>query len=110
MRSLAGALVLTLSMITGAAAQDLRPIHAHSIDFGSVRGVAYYTVETDGYRVVTMLATDEAGAPVSFVATLAPDQKVTIAVPREVGKSEIFVNIVRRGDIVSIEQQVLATN
>ncbi|WP_119462948.1 hypothetical protein [Rhodospirillaceae bacterium SYSU D60014] len=110
MRVLAGALILTLGTIVGASAQDLKPIHAHSIDLGSVRGTAYYTVESDGYRVVATFAADEAAAPIRVVTTLAPDQRMTIVVPRELEQSEAFIDIVRHGDGISIEQPILASN
>jgi hypothetical protein len=39
-----------------AQADGLRPIDSMSIDLGEVSGVAYYTVERDGFHVVTTLA------------------------------------------------------
>jgi hypothetical protein len=38
-----------------------------------VSGVAYYTVEPDGFHVVTTLAQDEAGTPIRFVTALELD-------------------------------------
>src|SRR6201981_107871 len=47
-----------------AHADGLRPIDAKSIDLGEVSGVAYYTVERDGFHVVTTLAQGKAGTPI----------------------------------------------
>lgn len=38
-----------------AHAESLRPIQAKSVDLGDVSGVAYYTIERDGFHVVTTL-------------------------------------------------------
>jgi hypothetical protein len=45
--------VLTLA---GAAhASELPPLEGRSLDLGSVSGVAYYTVEENGFRIVATL-------------------------------------------------------
>src|SRR5262245_22555960 len=63
-----------LASFGAAHADGLRPIQAKSIDLGGVSGVAYYTVEPDGFHVVTTLAQGEAGTPVRIVSVLAQDQ------------------------------------
>ena len=45
-----------LVFVGAAHADSLRPIEARSIDLGAISGVAYYTVERDGFRVVVTLA------------------------------------------------------
>uniref|UniRef100_UPI0019531E97 hypothetical protein n=2 Tax=Pseudomonadota TaxID=1224 RepID=UPI0019531E97 len=55
-------------------------------------GVVYYTVEPDGYRVVTTLAQGEAGTPVRFVSVLAPGQRALLSTPNERGALEISRN------------------
>ena len=48
----------------GAAHADgLRPIEAKSIDLGEFSGVAYYTVERNGFQVVIRHDRDEDSAP-----------------------------------------------
>jgi hypothetical protein len=78
-------LVLTVPaalMLAGAAhAGELRPTQGQTLDLGGVLGVAYYTVEQDGYRVVATLAEGETGAPVRFEAVLTPGQSVTLSSP-----------------------------
>jgi hypothetical protein len=64
--------VLTFASLGAAHTKALRPIEGQSINLGDVSGVAYYTVEPDGFRVVTTLAQGEAGTPIRFVAVLAP--------------------------------------
>jgi hypothetical protein len=52
---------LTLALIGAAHADGLRPIEAKSIDLGEVSGVAYYTVERDGFHVVITIAQGQVG-------------------------------------------------
>ena len=63
----------------GVHAETLKPIQGGSIDLGTLAGIAYYTVEPEGYRLVATLGSD---TPVRFVATLAPGQSVTLSTPR----------------------------
>jgi hypothetical protein len=49
-RSMLVAAALTVAALGAAHADGLRPIDAKSIDLGEVSGVAYYTVERDGFR------------------------------------------------------------
>ena len=53
--------------LAAARADGLRPIHAMSIDTGEVSGVAYYTVERDGFHIVTTLAQGMTGTPIRVV-------------------------------------------
>jgi hypothetical protein len=55
-RSMLVAAAFTLAFLEAVHADGLRPIDAMSINFGEVSGVAYYTVERDGFRVVATLA------------------------------------------------------
>ena len=55
------AAAFALTAIGAAQADGLRPIEGRSIDLGDVSGIAYYTVEPDGFRVVATLAQGEAG-------------------------------------------------
>ena len=73
-RSTLLAAAFTLTTLASAHANGLRPIEGRSINLGDVSGVAYYTVEPDGFRVVTTLAQGEAGTPIRFVSVLAPGQ------------------------------------
>ena len=78
---IAAAFALT---VAGAAQADgLRPVEGRSIDLGDVSGIAYYTVEPDGFRVVATVAQGEAGTPVRLETVLAPDQSVVLSTPRE---------------------------
>src|ERR1700722_10386549 len=54
-RSMLVAAAFALACLETAQADGLRPIDAMSIDLGEVSGVAYYTVERDGFHVVTTL-------------------------------------------------------
>jgi len=111
MRTLFGALALLLGSVAGAGAQDLQPSPSHSVDLGTLKGVAYYTVEAGGdYRLVVTVAQDETAVPVRFVALLSPNQKVTLSVPGDVGSQGASLEIARQGDDVVILPLHPATN
>jgi len=87
-------------------ADGLRPIDAMSIDLREVSGVAYYTVERDGYHVVTTLAQGAAGTPIRVVAVLAPGQRVAFSTPYQADAFEIS----RNGDSILVRKVKLAPN
>ena len=98
------AAAFALASIGAAHADGLRPIEGRSIHLGEVSGVAYYTVERDGFRVVATLAQGEAGTPVRFEAVLAPGQSVVLSTPREAGAAPNAVEISRQGDRVLVHE------
>jgi hypothetical protein len=69
---------------------------------GDAIGVAYFTSEPDGLRLVATVKSSE-GSPVRFVATLAPDQTATVSVPGKVGDAVTEVKFVRRGERVVVK-------
>jgi hypothetical protein len=99
-------LILTAStalMLAGAAhAGDLRPKQGQTLDLGGVLGVAYYTVEQDGYHVVVTLAEGQTGAPVRFEAVLTPGQAVTLSSPAGQGGALTSVEFSRLRDQVLV--------
>ena len=78
-----------------ARAAELMPMAGLSVKLGDVLGSAYYTVEKDGYKVVTTVASGENGTPVRIVTTLLSGQKVSLSVPRAVDQSALIVEIER---------------
>ena len=105
------AATLTLALTAGSARADVaRPAEGRSIDLGEVSGVAYYTVERDGFRVVTTLAQGEAGTPVRFEAVLAPGQSVVLSTPGGVSVAPDAVEISRRDDRVLVRGAAAVTN
>jgi len=103
MNTYAGALFIAGALFAGAvSASELKPMQGKSIMLGDVSGTAYYTVESDGFRVVATLASGETATPVRFVATLLPGQKTVFSVPREPGLSALTVEIARVGDRVHV--------
>jgi hypothetical protein len=95
-----------IASLATARADDLRPMQGKSIDLGGVSGIAYYTVERDGFRVVATLAQSEAGTPVRVVSVLAPGQRVVLSTPQPAGAVEIS----RDGDNVTVRKANAATN
>ena len=93
-----------------ASGEGLRPVHAQGIDLGAVSGVAYYTVEHDGFRVVVTLAQggEDAMASVRFEAVLAPGQSVVLSTSRGVGTPPDAVEISRHADTVLVRQAAAA--
>ena len=101
-----GASTITYSR---AAAERLKPVQAHGIDLGAASGVAYYTVERDGFRVVATLAQEgQDGAPVRVEAVLAPGQSVVLSTPRGAGIPPDAVEISRHADTVLVRQAAAA--
>jgi hypothetical protein len=97
------AAVGALTFITSLAhAAELKPFEAKSLRLGDYTGVAYYTVERDGYRVITTLAVGETGTPIRMVATLVQGQRAVVSVPRGVGENSLEVEIARIGNQVVV--------
>jgi hypothetical protein len=96
--------VLTQPAFAGTpdSAEGLRPIEGRSIDLGALSGVAYYTVEREGFRVVATLAEGQAGTPVRVEAVLAPGRSIVLSVPSAVGIPPNAVEIRRQGDEVFV--------
>jgi len=99
------AAAFALAAIGPAHAEGLKPLQGQVIDLGDVSGVAYYTVERDGFRVVATLGKqDEDAVPVRVVVVLAPDQNLTLSTPHEAGAPADAVEIIRRADTVLIHE------
>ncbi|MEH2560582.1 hypothetical protein [Bradyrhizobium sp. AZCC 2289] len=95
-----------IASLTAAHAEGLRPIEGKSIDLGGISGIAYYTVERDGFHVVATLAQGEAGTPIRVVSVLAPGQRVVLSTPRQADAVEIS----RKGDNVLVRKANATTN
>jgi hypothetical protein len=87
-------------------ADGLRPINARSIDLGEISGVAYYTVERDGFHVVTTLAQGIAGMPIRVVSVLAPGQSVAFSTSHQADALKIS----RNGDSVLVRKAKSVSN
>ena len=97
---------LGIASVAAARADGLRPIEGKSIDLGGTSGVAYYTVERDGFHVVATLAQGEAGTPIRVVSVLAPGQRVVLSTPQQADAIEIS----RKGDSVLVRKANAASN
>jgi hypothetical protein len=86
-----------------AMAGDLKPMDSQSIDLGAMNGVAYYTVEPDGYHVVATLIETDHGTPVRFEATLTSGQAITLSTPRALGEPPLKVEISRVADQLLVQ-------
>ncbi len=95
------ALVAAAGFVTTAEAADLVAYRGRSIDLDVVNGIAYYTVEKSGYRVVATLADAESKA-VRFEAVLAPGQSMVLSSPSARGDALVRIEISRRGDRVEV--------
>jgi hypothetical protein len=105
-RSILFAAAFGIASLPVAHADGLRPMEGKSIDLGGISGIAYYTVERDGFRVVATLAQGEAGTPIRVVSVLALGQRVVLSTPQQAGAIEIS----REGDGVLIRKANTATN
>jgi hypothetical protein len=97
------ALGAAAGVATTAQSADLAAYRGQKIDLGAIAGVAYYTVEKDGYRVVATLA-DAASKSVRFEAVLAPGQTIILSSPASAGETPARIEIIRRDDRVQIQK------
>ena len=105
-RNLLFAVAFGVASLGAARADGLRPIQGKSVDLGEISGIAYYTVERDGFHVVATLAQGEAGTPIRVVSVLAPGQRVVFSTPQQAGAIEIS----RKGDSVLVRKAKAVTN
>jgi hypothetical protein len=90
-------------VLSGAVlAEDAPTIASRRIDLGEVSGVAYYTIEPAGYRVVATLAQGEAGTPMRFETVLAPGQSMLLSTPGLGDAEASRVEILRDGDALLV--------
>jgi hypothetical protein len=99
-RNMLIATAFAFASLTTAYADGLRPIEAKSIDLGDLSGVAYYTLERDGFHVVTTLAQGEAGTSIRVVSVLASGQRVVLSTANPASRLEIS----RQGDSVLVRK------
>jgi hypothetical protein len=104
-RSMLFAVAFGVASLAAARADGLRPMAGKSIDLGGISGIAYYTVERDGFHVVATLAQGEAGTPIRVVSVLAPGQRVVLSTPQTDA-----IEISRKGDSVLVRKANVATN
>jgi len=105
-RSMLFAAAFGIASVAAARADGLRPMEGKSIDLGGISGIAYYTVQRDGFHVVTTLAQGEAGTPVRVVTVLAPGQRVVLSTPQQAGAIEIS----RKGETVLVRKAAAGSN
>ncbi|GJE19560.1 hypothetical protein [Methylobacterium marchantiae] len=104
-RSFITAAALTVVTLTGtASAETIKPLDGGSVSLGELSGVAYYTAEPKGYRVVVTLARTERGRAVRFETVLASGQSVTLSTPQEFGATADAIEITRTGDTVAVNR------
>ena len=99
---------LVLSLLGVAEADGLKPVQAQSIDLGGVVGSAYYTVEQNGFRVVSTLSQGETGTPVRLIAVLTPGQRVLLSTASEAGSEPVEVEIYREADTLVVRKAAIA--
>lgn len=101
---IAAAAALLFSMST-ARADGLKPIQAQSIDLGEVSGIAYYTVEADGFHVVATLAHGETGdTPLRVQAVLASGQSVVFSTAGRTRAASVSITIKRHDNELRVER------
>ncbi|MFV0369501.1 MAG: hypothetical protein ACK5KM_13675 [Hyphomicrobiaceae bacterium] len=98
------ALAVATVAATSAQAADLAAYRGHSVTLKDANGVAYYTVDKSGYRVVVALAESDSKA-VRFEAVLSsPGQSVVISAPGTRGQAPERIEISRQDDRVVLRQ------
>lgn len=104
--ALATAAAAVLASI-GSAANAGGP-RAHSIDLGTVNGVAYYTEEAGRFHIVATLA-QQAGQPIRVETVLAPGQSVVLSTASEGATAPTSVELSRQADDLMV-RAVAVTN
>ncbi|HLY56454.1 MAG TPA: hypothetical protein VKS60_12910 [Stellaceae bacterium] len=100
-----------LAAAGAAQAETVKPVAAQPINLGGVTGIAYYTVEPNGYRVVATLGARDEATAVRLDVTLGEGQSVVLSSPRGVGETAETVTLAREaGRIVVYEQGAAVTN
>jgi hypothetical protein len=80
-------------------ADEPKPNEAQWLDLGSVAGIAYYTVEPDGFHVIATLALDgEVGIPLRVESVLNVGQSLKISTPGVMGVRPVTITLERRGE------------
>jgi hypothetical protein len=105
-RNILFAVAFGVASLGAARADGLRPIQGESVHLGEISGIAYYTVERDGFHVVATLAQGEAGTPIRVLSVLAPGQRLVLSTPQQAGAIEIS----RQGDSVLVRKAKAVTN
>lgn len=100
-RIVAAALLLSIST---AQADGLKPAQALRIDLGQVSGIAYYTVEADGFHVIATFARSETdGNPFRIQAVLAAGQSVILSSAGKLGTEPVSIRVARHGERLVVE-------
>ncbi|MGY2052219.1 hypothetical protein [Methylobacterium sp. JK268] len=102
LRTILVAAAAALSPLVPARAEPVKPAAARSLDLGPLAGVAYYTAEPAGYRVVVTLAPRAAAAAVRFEGVLTDGQSLVVSTPRQEGTAARAIVLRREGDTVSL--------
>ena len=97
--------LLAAWLASGAQAEELQPVQGRSIALGPINGIAYYTNDAAGSRLVATLSSGEGSTPVRVVATLASGQSVTLSVPHGVGEPATTVTFSRQGEHVFVNDR-----
>ena len=87
---------------SAAHAGELLPMEAKSVSVGDLKGVAYYTIEKDGFQVVATMESSDSQTPIRFVATLLPGQKSLVSVPQAIDQPELVLEFMRVGDRIAV--------
>lgn len=103
-RTFTAAAALVAALTGNASAETIKPLDGGSVSLGDLAGVAYYTAEPKGYRVVVTLARTDAARAVRFETVLASGQSVTLSTPQEFGAAADAVEISRTGDTVAVSR------
>jgi hypothetical protein len=76
--------------------REMAPGQTLSIALDHAFGVAYFTSEPGGFRLVATIR-GTWGPSIRFVTMLAPDQTATVSVPRGAGEDPAEVSFLRQG-------------
>jgi hypothetical protein len=80
-------------------ADEPKPIQAQRLDLGGVAGIAYYTIEPDGFHVVATLAQHgKDGVPLRVQSVLNAGQRLEFSTPGVIGVEPATITLERQGE------------
>ena len=104
-RILASLTAAVLASASPAISAEVNPAHGQTIDLGALKGVAYYTVQPEGYHVVATVAGEDSKS-IRFEANLSDGQSLVVT-SSESG-TPTKVELSRRANRVFVESVVAA--
>lgn len=104
-RILASLTALALMSASPAISAEVNPAHGQTINLGALKGVAYYTVNPEGYHVVATVAGEDSKS-IRFEANLSDGQSLVVTSSESGTPAKVALS--RKADRVFVDSVVAA--